>query len=161
MQLNIVEQPNANRAAYAGFEARIPECRKRIYALAYRILGNRSDAEDVVQEALVRAWSAWSECSSIRSYNGWINRVTTNLCLDRLRRRRSRREVSLDTSLSAEPDDVADSSNDPEKVVLAKEIDDRLKLGVRALPADYRECLLLFAGDLGYVEIAARLHCPV
>lgn len=167
MKYSIMERDPNSAPAGLNFEERIPESRKRVYAIAYKILHNRSDAEDVVQETLVRAWSSLAEFDPRRSFNAWISRIATNICIDRLRRRSVRKDVSLEESLTTETFDpayridLADFSHDPEKLLMANELDDELKLGIQALPAAYRDCLLLLAQEHSYSEIAARLDCPV
>src|SRR2546427_3437304 len=60
----------------------------RLYAVAYRLLGNRSDAEDAVQRALLKAYEARESYSSRWAVSTWLYRVLTNVCIDELRRRR-------------------------------------------------------------------------
>src|SRR2546428_6161837 len=60
----------------------------RLYAVAYRLLGNRSDAEDAVQRALLKAYEARGSYSSRWAVSTWLYRVLTNVCIDELRRRR-------------------------------------------------------------------------
>src|SRR5437870_2749668 len=60
----------------------------RLFAVAYRLLGNRSDAEDAVQRALLKAYEARESYSSRWAVSTWLYRVLTNVCIDELRRRR-------------------------------------------------------------------------
>src|SRR5579862_3952551 len=167
MQLNIGDKNNSKARTTVGFEEWIPESRKHVYAIAFRMMGNRSDAEDVAQETLVRAWSSLSSYDPRRSYYGWISRIATNLCIDRLRRRRRRSEVSLEYCLNGEIYgegtwiDLADSSQNPEKTLFEKEIGESLEAGLLALPAANRDCLLLLAQGQSYAEIAARQNCAL
>lgn len=78
------------RGDESAFEALQAQVRDRLYRLAYRITGRRDDALDVVQDALFKVYrdiGAWNERSAFYS---WLYRVTTNLAIDRLRRRRRR-----------------------------------------------------------------------
>ena len=65
---------------------------KRIYGLAYQYMANREDAEDVVQEVMLRLWNHRS-CLTSEGQEAWIGRVTRNACLDALRRRNSYRSA--------------------------------------------------------------------
>ena len=65
---------------------------KRIYGLAYQYMANREDAEDVVQEVMLRLWNHNSGLTS-EGQEAWIGRVTRNACLDALRRRNSYRSA--------------------------------------------------------------------
>ena len=60
----------------------------RLYAVAYRLLGNRADAEDSVQRALLKAFEARGSYESRWAVSTWLYRVLTNVCIDELRRRR-------------------------------------------------------------------------
>src|SRR5689334_25310532 len=60
----------------------------RLYAVAYRLLGNRADAEDAVQRALLKAFEARESYISRWAVSTWLYRVLTNVCIDELRRRR-------------------------------------------------------------------------
>src|SRR5215831_2470786 len=60
----------------------------RLYAVAYRLLGNRADSEDAVQRALLKAFEARDSYVSRWAVSTWLYRVLTNVCIDELRRRR-------------------------------------------------------------------------
>src|SRR5438105_422468 len=128
MQPNVLENRNGRAPAApigrADFEEMIVAARKRVYDLALRKLGNRSDAEDATQETLARAWSGRAGYDPARSFDAWISRIAANLCIDWMRRRRRRIEVSLDTPLQSEPDcegvsvELADLTYNPERLLL-------------------------------------------
>lgn len=75
--------------------------RARLEAVAYRMLGAHSEAEDAVQEAWFRLNRA--DTSEVENLGGWLTTVVSRVCLDLLRSRKSRREESLDTQLSHAP----------------------------------------------------------
>lgn len=73
----------------------------RLYAVAYRMLGNRADAEDAVQRALLKCFAARTRYSPRWAVSTWLYRALTNVCIDELRRRRVRSDVlDLDTDAS-------------------------------------------------------------
>jgi len=97
------------------FEAHRPHVR----AVAYRMLGSVSEAEDAVQEAWIRL--SRTDVSGVDNLRGWLTAVVTRVCLDMLRTRTSRREDPLDTHI---PDPVitragADPESDVEMDILA------------------------------------------
>lgn len=122
------------------------------YRLAGYILGSAQDAEDAVQEAIVRGWQAWGGLREAERFEPWFDRIVVNVCRDRLRRRRTIRFVELDEGLGVH-------GVDPFAAALARVEVDRL-IGV--LDADQRAIVLLrFWRDLQVDEIAARLGMPV
>src|SRR5688572_13852873 len=68
----------------------------RLYSVAYRMLGNRADAEDAVQRALLKCFAARASYSPQWAVSTWLYRALTNVCIDELRRRRVRNEADLD-----------------------------------------------------------------
>jgi RNA polymerase sigma-70 factor, ECF subfamily len=73
-----------------GFARVAQEYGARLYVVAYRLLGNRSDAEDAVQRALLKCFAARESYSARWAISTWLYRVLTNVCIDEMRRRRSR-----------------------------------------------------------------------
>ena len=69
----------------------------RIYAIALRMMGNREDAQDCAQEAMVRIYRAMGSFKGQSALATWIYRITMNTCLDELRRRKARKVTSLDS----------------------------------------------------------------
>jgi RNA polymerase sigma-70 factor (ECF subfamily) len=74
----------------AAFTRIAQEYGARLYVVAYRLLGNRGDAEDAVQRALLKCFAARDTYSTRWAISTWLYRVLTNVCIDELRRRRSR-----------------------------------------------------------------------
>src|SRR5262252_9273550 len=67
------------------FETLVGAYRRELLVHCYRMLGTPHDAEDLVQETLLRAWEKRTTLTSPGSYRAWLYRIATNLCLDRLR----------------------------------------------------------------------------
>ncbi len=132
----------------SGFE----EQRPALLGLAYRMLGSRGDAEDVVQEA----WLRWSRAGSVDNPAAWLRTVVTRLCLDELRSARVRREAYVGPWLP-EPVHTADGSLGP---LDTAELRDSLSLGFlllleRLSPAERAVFVLREAFALPYDEIAS------
>lgn len=123
---------------------------------AWRMLGDEADAEDVAQEAMLRLWRQAPDWRSGEAkVSTWLYRVTHNLCIDRIRRRRP----------GASLDDVAEPA-DPAPSVLARLTEDErsraLATAIAELPERQRKALVLrHFEELGNPEIGERLGCSV
>src|SRR5215469_7126076 len=90
--------------------------RSHLQAVAYRMLGSLAEAEDAVQESWLHLTR--SDTSSIENLGGWLTTVVARICLDMLRSRKSRREESLDISLTPPPSGSREGEIDPEHEAL-------------------------------------------
>jgi RNA polymerase sigma factor (sigma-70 family) len=123
------------------FEATYLALFPRAATLAYRLLGDRTAAEDVAAEAMARAFARWPEVGALPHRDGWVLRTATNVAIDALRKRRVAVPVSA----------AADHS---EATVLRS----ALVAALRALPRRQREAVALrYLGDLSDAEVAQSL----
>ncbi|GII27685.1 RNA polymerase sigma-70 factor [Planotetraspora mira] len=123
--------------------------RQRLFGLAYRLLGSGAEAEDAVQDAYLRWYAA--DRALIASPEGWLAKVLTNLCLDRLTSARARREQYIGPWLP-EPvltDEPAETAERSESISMAF-----LVLLERLTPAERAVLVLREAFSYGYREIA-------
>ena len=129
------------------------ESRAHLRAVAYRMLGSLSEADDAVQEAWLRL--SRSDISSVQNLGGWLTTVVARVCLDMLRSRKSRREESLDTHM---PDPIVTRANqiDPEhEAIMADSVALALLVVLEALePAERLAFVLHDMFDLPFDEIA-------
>jgi RNA polymerase sigma factor (sigma-70 family) len=127
----------------------------RMLALARRMLGDASEAEDVAQEVMVRAWrQAPSWKPGPARFDSWMHRVALNLCYDRLRRQRERP--------MAEPPDQIDPGPAPDSALLGREIRDRVEAAMTRLPERQREAIVLcHYQEFGNIEAAALMNISV
>ena len=88
------------------FERVAREYATRLHVVAYRLLGNRADAEDAVQRALLKCFAARASYSPQWAVSTWLYRVLTNVCIDEMRRRRST-VAALRTAAQSTPRDVS------------------------------------------------------
>lgn len=124
----------------------------RIYAICRRITGNEADALDATQDALIAIVRGLRRYDGRAAFSTWVYRVTTNACLDELRRRR-RRPVPTETM----PDDAAAGPGAAWEDALAQR--DEIDTGLAQLPEQYRAPLVLrdLVG-MDYAEIASTLQ---
>ena len=131
--------------------------RPRLRAVAYRILGSTTEADDAVQEAWLRTSSA--DLEDIQNLSGWLTTVTARVCLNMLRARRTRHEEPLEGYLP-EPILASGPGVDPEQeALLAEQVGIALQVVLEALPAAERLAFVLhdmFA--VPFDEIASMLE---
>jgi len=128
-----------------------------LYTLAYRLTGNDDDAQDLVQEVLLRVRKGL-ETYRPGSLEGWLSRITTNTFLDEVRRR-GRRPVDY---LPDEPDRVLPPSEAADVAAAAARLPDDVQAAIRSLPPDYRAAVVLCdVMGLQYDEISTALDVPV
>jgi RNA polymerase sigma-70 factor (ECF subfamily) len=124
----------------------------RAFRTAGYILGNAADAEEVTQDAMLKAWKAWPMLRDPGRFGPWFERILVNACLDRIRRRKGIRLVDLDTA-------PALHGADPFVAQLAR---DEVGRALATLPPEQRVVLVLrFWRDLSLQEIAERLRVPL
>ncbi|MCC9197223.1 RNA polymerase sigma factor [Arthrobacter sp. zg-Y820] len=140
----------------AAFEHLVETYQGRLFRLAYRMLNDRGEAEDVVQDTLTAGWRALPGLDRSGAFGGWVYRTATNRCLDVLRRRSAHPEDSMD-SAGLWPA-LAVQSGDPHRnAEIAAEFE-CLSRALAALPPGQRACWLLRElHDQSYAEIGAAL----
>lgn len=136
------------------FQSAVLEHKDRVHSYARSILRDPEDAKDVAQECLVRLWHHRERVEPGVGCRSWLLRSAHNLCIDRLRRRRSRPEVAHDESAY----DTADGRPGPDRLVSSAEVGGRLERAL--LDLDHRDraiVLLREVEGLTYEEIAEML----
>jgi RNA polymerase sigma-70 factor (ECF subfamily) len=130
----------------------------RVYRLAYRLSGNRADAEDLTQETFVRVFRSLAEYTP-GTFEGWLHRITTNLFLDMVRRRQ---RIRFDALPEDAGDRLASREFGPEQAYDQMNLDPEIQAALDALPADFRVAVVLCdLEQLSYEEIAATLGIKV
>lgn len=152
----------AQQGDQAAFGALVEKYQAMAYSLAFRMLGDSEDAADAVQEAFLNAWRALSGFQGQSAFSTWLYRLTSNACIDFLRRAK-RREV-LSITVSDEDDDlpretdIPDERWSPERALERKEARRAVQEGLAALSPEHRQVLALRELEgLSYQEIAQVL----
>lgn len=153
---------NGDRGA---FEELVDLYKDKIYQLGYRMLGQRNEAEDIVQETFLRVYTNLDRYDETQKFSTWIYRIATNLCIDKLRKRKP--NYSLDAEI---PDgDGADwysmlpsSQETPEEDVVLSETQEHIRKAIGMLPAKYKSVVVLrYLHDMSLQEISEVLKLPV
>jgi RNA polymerase sigma-70 factor (ECF subfamily) len=141
----------------------LTDARPRLLAVALRVVRDRDDAEDVVQEALVKVCRSLSRFEGRSSFSTWLHRIVVNAALDRLRRHGARKErpVDGDDDREVAPADKVDEQT-PERVVSRRETGAVVRGALARLSPVHREVLELreFEGE-SYRDLARLVRCPV
>ena len=154
------------------FDELVKNYTQKLYRLAYGLLGNHHDAEEVVQDSFVRAYRGLDQFRGDSSFETWMHRITLNLARNKFHWNRRRGEgitVSLSdrndgADESEDPGDMElpDSSYSPDSLMQKVETQSNVVRGMNELPDFLREPMILrHVKDMPYVQIAGILNCPV
>jgi RNA polymerase sigma-70 factor, ECF subfamily len=165
----MVEATAWNEAAVVGeaclgdrkaFGALVRRYQRQAYAVAYGFVGNREDALELAQEAFARAYKAMDRFDATLPFYPWLYRILKNTCLNHLKRRRRRGEISLD-GMHERGFDVASGTAGADKHLHHLDLRAQLGAALTALPLEHREILTLrHFQELSYREIAQCLNIP-
>ena len=144
------------------FEELVAAYEKQVYNLALRMTDNPQDAEDMAQEAFLKAYRSLSQFRGDSKFSVWLYRIVSNVCLDYLRGQKRRSAVSL----SVEDDDgeetqfdLPDESASPELLLERKLTREAVQRGLQRLSDEQRQILLLREiQGLSYEEIGLALQ---
>jgi len=148
----IVTQQDALEGASAEYVRAARAEADDAYRLAGYLLGDAAEAQDAVQDALIKAWQSWSSLREPDRFGQWFERIVVNVCRDRMRRHRTLRMVELDAAGEVESDDAF-------RQML---VDDEVAGAVARLVPEHRIVIVLrFWQDLALDQIADRLGVPL
>lgn len=145
------------------FAALMQRSQTKVYNLALRLTGSTEDAADLSQEAFLKAWRGLNSFQGESSFSTWLYRLTTNVCIDFLRRERRRKNISSAVSLDDRDTDyanlVSDHAPSPQELLEGKELKEAISRGLNQLSDEHRQVLVLREiTGLSYSEIACVLH---
>ncbi len=137
----------------------------KVYQLCYRMLGNSHEAEDVAQEAFIRAFINIESFHIEKKFSTWIFRIATNLSIDRIRKKKP--DYFLDAELSKSEgltmySQVANDSPLPEDELVSLELQQIVQEEILKLPEKYRAVVVLkYIEELSLKEISDILELPI
>lgn len=145
----------------SAFDVLVARWEDRIRGAAFRFLASEDEARDVAQETFLKAYRGLSGFKREARFSSWLYQIATNLCRDRLRRRKTRPLVSLDALEDAGPVIVETRPGAHERLA-ARDLADAVRRAIHALPEEQREVVILKQyQELTFLEIAQALDVPV
>ena len=158
--------PQALTSAHAApedralFESLAERHYRQAYHIAYRLTGSHADAEDLTQEAMIRAYQSFHRYRRELPFANWLYRIIVNLHIDTLRRRPRAWIDSVDDLPGAS--DLPDLESDPADRVISRELDARLQQALNQLSREFRTAVVLCDVEgLSYEEIAEVMQCSI
>lgn len=164
-QFEILAREQTGRRAE--FDRLVERYHKQAYNIAYRMTGNHADAEDLTQEAFVRAFRFFGNYRRDWPFDNWLYKIMSNLFVDDLRRRPKAHLQSLDQplDLSGSGDvylEIPDVGSNPERMVMSHELDEHIQRALTSLPNDFRMTVILADIEgLSYEEISVAMKCSL
>lgn len=164
-------ESSATGCPKAAFAAEVDRLLDRLYGTALRMTRNRDDAEDLVAEALTKAWARFDTLQDRRSFEKWVFRILVNTYISGLRRQKARPEEQ-----GVEDDDALDRFSlfeqvhqpfllwwgNPEQQLLDKLLREDIERALDALPDGFRMVVIMVeVWGLSYAEAAETLNVPV
>lgn len=160
-----IEQSRADKRE---FEDLVRRYHRQAYNIAYRFAGNHADAEDIVQEAFLRAYRFFDRYNRAMPFENWLYRIISNVYVDELRKRPRAKIQSLDQPIVKQGQEmdirleIPDPSGDPGTQLMEKSLDERIQNALDSLPIEFKKSVILADIEgLSYEEIAETLGCSL
>lgn len=165
MALRFISSARNGTDRRAQFERLVREHERDIFNAALRMTGNHADAEDVAQEALMKAYAAFDQFELGTNFRAWILRILTNTYINEFRRRRRTPDMTTWDKLPREQlGEVSreEAEDDPELALLEDALDAEVEEALSEIPEVFREAVLLCdMQGMTYGEIAEALDIPI
>lgn len=145
------------------FDVLVRRYKDQLLNYVYRFVGNRNDAEDIVQETFLRVYKNKHYYKEIAKFSTWVYTIAGNLAKTELRRRKRRKIFSVSNFVNEERDyDIPDTDKNPEREVDGSIKDDIIQKAIEKLPAKFKEVILLRdVQGFAYEEISQILNIPL
>ena len=139
--------------------------RNSVYNLVYRMVRDIQEAEDLTQEAFIKAFNSLAQFNEEYAFSTWLYKIATNNCIDFFRKRKLQ-TLSLDKPIQYKDSEIQHESPDPdlnpEKSILARERSNMIQEAIQTLPEKYYTAIVLRHNDeKSYEEIAEILDLPL
>ncbi len=159
---------DAKAGSLEAFERLFDRYKKQILNFVYRLIGNRETAEDVTQEAFIKAYRNLDVFDPQKKFTSWLYTIARNLAKNALRDRKYFRDVSLDADIESDgrsitlKDMIADSSKRPDVIMRDGELQRQVEVVLASLPVEFREIITLCCiQKMPQKEAARIIGCSV
>ncbi|UFJ40704.1 RNA polymerase sigma factor SigW [Brevibacillus humidisoli] len=155
----------AKRGDRDAFAELVEIYKDKIFQLAYRMTGNRQEAEDIAQETFLRVFANLHTYDESYKFSTWIYRIATDLCIDRGRKKKP--DFSLDQQVEGTEgldwySRLSSTDKTPEENLMTQELQDTVQGALSQLSPKYRSIMILrYIEDLTLQEISAVLQLPI
>jgi len=154
----------AQNGDIAAFERLIESYQQGVFNLACRMINNHDDAADIAQEAFIKVYLSISKFKGNSKFSTWIYRITTNVCLDEIKKRKKTKAFSLSENIETDDGEISreieDVSANVEDNLERKERNRAINDAIAKLPENHRAVIVLRdINNMSYEEIAAALNC--
>jgi len=153
----------------SSFEKLVQKHKESIINIIYQFIGERDEAEDLAVEVFLRVYRAAKKYQAKAKFTTWLYKITTNLCLNEIRKKAKVQTVSLSKPISAGEEKeeeliekIADAAPSPQQILEKKERNALIRKAIDSLPAKQRMATILQIYEgLSYKEISRILGCSV
>ncbi|MFW5988585.1 MAG: RNA polymerase sigma factor [bacterium] len=148
------------------FEKLIQRYEKKVFTIAYRYMGNKEDADDLAQEALIKVYKSIKKFRGESLFTTWLYQIVANVCRDALRKKARKQETSIDSPIITEEGETkrefGDSSLSPEILAEKAETEHYLQTLISQLKVEYKVVIIMREiQGFSYEEIAEELGCSL
>jgi len=149
------------------FEQLVLSYQERVYALSFRLAGNHTDAQDLAQEAFVKAYQRLGSFRGEADFGTWLHKITVNTWLN-IKRQQKEEPLSLDEPLKTDDGEISrtavsdDVEGDPEESFARKELQELVWKALNSLNEEFRVVIVLREMEgYSYEEIASMMNCSL
>lgn len=153
----------------SSFEKLLQKHKESIVNIIYQFIGERDEAEDLAVEVFLRVYRAAKKYEAKAKFTTWLYKITTNLCLNEIRKKAKLQTISLSKPIPTEGgkeeeliEKIADAAPSPQQILEKKEKNALIRKAIDSLPAKQRMATILQIYEgLSYKEISRILGCSV
>lgn len=140
----------------SAFEEIVTRYKKLVYSVVYKMITDKEEVHDVSQEVFIRLYKSLDKYNPEYKMSTWIVKITTNLCLDTLRKKKQD-TVTLDDAIG-----VSSSVDTPEESLIKSQRSQLIKKAINELPEKYKVLIILFHNNgMSYEEMTKILDEPM